>query len=220
MYSQTILAWLLLLYMWLNSMCRFMHKIWQLVEIFFMKFYSTGHIQQNIEPQYWQVLYLHQIKSCSWQVIGHRGSRCVGGNIPGARVSPGAPEPGENVVLPALSVYGNVWRRQQWKIRCHHNRKGKQWSDLYVNCVYRYTEIYLLIDILIYLLIALKSVLLWRNRIICLDCIQGRKNKKSTDMAIDWEVERENGVKTLLHLVSLNILRLWDPPIAEVEFVK
>lgn len=158
------------------------------------------------------------IKSCSWQVIGHRGSRCVGGHLPGARVSPGAPEPGENVVLPALSVHGNVWRRQQWKIRCHHNRKGKQWSVLYVNCVY--TEIYLLIDTLIYLLIALKSVRLWRNEIICLDCIQGRKNKKSTDMAIDWDVERENGVKTLLHLVSLNILRLWDPPIAEVEFVK
>ncbi|XP_061198116.1 condensin complex subunit 1-like [Saccostrea echinata] len=48
---------------------------------------------------------------------------------------------------------------------------------------------------------------------------KGRKNKKSTDMAIDWEVERENGVKALLHLVSLNILRLWDPPIAEAEFV-
>lgn len=151
MYIQTILAWLLLLYMWLNSMCRFIHKIWQLVEIFFMKFYSTGHIQQNIEPQYWQVLYLHQIKSCSWQVIGHRGSRCVGGNIPGTRVSPGAPEPGENVVLPALSVHGNVWGRQQWKIRCHHNRKGKQWSVLCVNCVY--TEIYSLRDTFIYLFV-------------------------------------------------------------------
>lgn len=58
----------------------------------------------------------------------------------------------------------------------------------------------------------------WNN--LSIDCVQGRKNKKSTDMAIDWEVERENGVKTLLHLVSLNILRLWDPPIAEVEFVK
>lgn len=80
------------------------------------------------------------IKFCSWQVIGHRGSRCVGGHIPGARVSPGAPEPGENVVLPALSVHGNVWRRQQWKIRCHHNRKGKQWSVLYIN--YVNTEVY------------------------------------------------------------------------------
>lgn len=58
----------------------------------------------------------------------------------------------------------------------------------------------------------------WNN--LSIDCVQGRKNKKSTDMAIDWEVERENGVKTLLHLVSLNILRLWDPPIAEVESVK
>ncbi|XP_022328669.2 condensin complex subunit 1-like isoform X1 [Crassostrea virginica] len=48
---------------------------------------------------------------------------------------------------------------------------------------------------------------------------RGKSTKKSTDIAIDWEVERENGVKTLLHLVSLNILRLWDPPIAEVEFV-
>lgn len=30
---------------------------------------------------------------------------------------------------------------------------------------------YILIDILIYLLIVLKSVRLWRNRIICFDCI-------------------------------------------------
>lgn len=103
------------------------------------------------------------IKSCSWQVIGHRGSRCVGGHIPGARVSPGTPEPGENVVLPALSVHGNVWGRQQWKIRCHHNRKGKQWSVLYVNCVY--TEIYSLRDTLIYLFV---NSIVWRNGVICL----------------------------------------------------
>ncbi|XP_048728818.2 condensin complex subunit 1-like isoform X3 [Ostrea edulis] len=48
---------------------------------------------------------------------------------------------------------------------------------------------------------------------------RSKSAKKSTDMVIDWEVERENGVKALLHLVSLNIVRLWDPPIAEVEFV-
>lgn len=138
-------VWLLLLYMWLNSMCRFIHKIWQLVKIFFMNkilivlsYPTIKKLNHNI------VRFYICIKSCSWQVIGHRGSRCVGGHLPGARVSPGEPEPGENVVLPALSVHGNVWRRQQWKIRCHHNRKGKQWSDLYVNCVY--TEIYLLID--------------------------------------------------------------------------
>lgn len=96
---------------------------------------------------------------------------------------------------------------------------GKVNNDLFY-ILNMWTLKYILIDTLIYLLIALKSVRLWRNGIICLDCIQGRKNKKSTDMAIDWDVERENGVKTLLHLVSLNILRLWDPPIAEVEFVK
>lgn len=44
-------VWLLLLYMWLNSMCRFIHRIWQLVKIFFMNknFDSTvNHIQQTI----------------------------------------------------------------------------------------------------------------------------------------------------------------------------
>lgn len=39
-------------------------------------------------------------------------------------------------------------------------------------------------------------------------------------MVIDWEVERENGVKILFYLVSLNILRFWDLLIVEVEFVK
>lgn len=39
-------------------------------------------------------------------------------------------------------------------------------------------------------------------------------------MVIDWDVERENGVKILFYLVSLNILRFWDLLIVEVEFVK
>lgn len=39
-------------------------------------------------------------------------------------------------------------------------------------------------------------------------------------MVIDWEVERENGVKILFYLVFLNILRFWDLLIVEVEFVK
>lgn len=39
-------------------------------------------------------------------------------------------------------------------------------------------------------------------------------------MVIDWEVERENGVKILFYLVALNILRFWDLLIVEVEFVK
>ena len=39
-------------------------------------------------------------------------------------------------------------------------------------------------------------------------------------MGIDWEVERERGVRALLQLLSLNVYRLWDPPVPEEEFVK
>ncbi|KAJ8320625.1 hypothetical protein KUTeg_002212 [Tegillarca granosa] len=43
--------------------------------------------------------------------------------------------------------------------------------------------------------------------------------KKPSSSGINWEVEREAGLKMLLHIVSLNLQRLWDPPIAEEEFV-
>ncbi|KAK3104798.1 hypothetical protein FSP39_010318 [Pinctada imbricata] len=47
---------------------------------------------------------------------------------------------------------------------------------------------------------------------------KGSKKASSAD-SIDWETERENGVKCVLHIVTQDLLRLWDPPIAEVEFV-
>ena len=51
--------------------------------------------------------------------------------------------------------------------------------------------------------------------------LQGRKSKKKTsNSSLDWPRERESGMKTLLNLVQLNIHRLWDPPIAEEEFVR
>lgn len=133
------------------------------------------------------------IKSCSWQVIGHRGSRCVGGHIPGTWVSPGEPEPGENVMLPALSVHGNVWRWQQRKIRCHHNRKGKQRSVLYINCVN--SEMYSLIDTFIYLSIALKSVHLWRNGIICqliVFRVERTRNQRTWLLTGKWREKTES----------------------------
>lgn len=50
---------------------------------------------------------------------------------------------------------------------------------------------------------------------------QGRATKKKPSTSgINWDVEREAGLKMLLHIVSLNLQRLWDPPIAEEEFVK
>jgi len=49
--------------------------------------------------------------------------------------------------------------------------------------------------------------------------LQGRKKKKSS-MTMDWQRERETGMKTLLNLVQLNITRLWDPPVVEEEFVR
>lgn len=49
---------------------------------------------------------------------------------------------------------------------------------------------------------------------------KGRKGKKKpSDSGIDWDREKEIGVKALLHLVTPNIHRLWDPPIVEEEFV-
>ncbi|CAG2188708.1 CAPD2 [Mytilus edulis] len=46
-----------------------------------------------------------------------------------------------------------------------------------------------------------------------------RGKKKPSDSGIDWDREKECGIKVLLHLVTPNIHRLWDPPIVEEEFV-
>ncbi|XP_052083099.1 condensin complex subunit 1-like isoform X2 [Mytilus californianus] len=49
---------------------------------------------------------------------------------------------------------------------------------------------------------------------------KGRRGKKKpSDSGIDWDREKECGIKVLLHLVTPNIHRLWDPPIVEEEFV-
>ena len=37
---------------------------------------------------------------------------------------------------------------------------------------------------------------------------------------MDWDEEREKAVKALVQLMQLNVQRLWDPPIAEEEFVR
>ena len=37
---------------------------------------------------------------------------------------------------------------------------------------------------------------------------------------IDWDYERERAVRALLQLLQLHLHRLWDPPVAEEEFVK
>ena len=57
---------------------------------------------------------------------------------------------------------------------------------------------------------------------ICYSVLQGKGKgkKKASSMSLDWPRERESGMKTLLNLISLNIQRLWDPPIAEDEFVR
>ncbi|XP_060069329.1 condensin complex subunit 1-like [Ylistrum balloti] len=44
-----------------------------------------------------------------------------------------------------------------------------------------------------------------------------KMKKASTGM--DWDEERAIGLKALLHLVSLNLHQLWDPPIPDDEFV-
>jgi len=51
-------------------------------------------------------------------------------------------------------------------------------------------------------------------------CSQSRKKKKSSTMTLDWQRERETGIKTLLNLVQLKINQLWDPPVVEEEFVE
>ncbi|XP_052761140.1 condensin complex subunit 1-like isoform X1 [Mya arenaria] len=48
---------------------------------------------------------------------------------------------------------------------------------------------------------------------------KNRKKKKSSTMTMDWQRERETGLKSLLNLVQLSIHRLWDPPVVEEEFV-
>ena len=52
---------------------------------------------------------------------------------------------------------------------------------------------------------------------------QGKKKqqKKSAELGdIDWEHERERAVRGLLQLLQLHLHRLWNPPVAEEEFVK
>lgn len=39
-------------------------------------------------------------------------------------------------------------------------------------------------------------------------------------MSMDWEYERQQGVQVLLSFIQLSITKLWDPPIAEEEFVR
>lgn len=51
---------------------------------------------------------------------------------------------------------------------------------------------------------------------------QGRKKsqKKSADMGnMNWEAERDRGIRAVLQLLRLNVQRLWDPPVMEEEFV-
>lgn len=44
------------------------------------------------------------------------------------------------------------------------------------------------------------------------------KNKKAST-GMDWDEERRLGLKALFNLVSLNLHRLWDPPVPDIEFV-
>ncbi|KAK3602734.1 hypothetical protein CHS0354_017179 [Potamilus streckersoni] len=48
---------------------------------------------------------------------------------------------------------------------------------------------------------------------------KGKKKKDTGAWTLDWAKEKEHGIKAVLHLVQLNIHRLWDPPIPEEEFV-
>ncbi len=56
-----------------------------------------------------------------------------------------------------------------------------------------------------------------------LPCLcQGRKKsqKKSADLgSMNWEVQRDHGLKAVLQLLRLNVHRLWEPPVMEEEFV-
>lgn len=57
----------------------------------------------------------------------------------------------------------------------------------------------------------------------CMLLFQGRGKKcKSTagSMSMDWELERQEGVQVLLSLIQLPLTKLWDPPVAEEEFVR
>ena len=38
--------------------------------------------------------------------------------------------------------------------------------------------------------------------------------------SMQWDVERDHGIRALLQLLRLNVNRLWDPPVLEEEFVK
>ncbi|CAG5117955.1 unnamed protein product [Candidula unifasciata] len=49
---------------------------------------------------------------------------------------------------------------------------------------------------------------------------RGKKSKPASDsMSMDWEFERQQGIQVLLSFIQLSITKLWDPPIAEEEFV-
>jgi len=52
--------------------------------------------------------------------------------------------------------------------------------------------------------------------------LQGKKKarKKADSDFINWEGERETGVRTLLQLLQLNIHMLWDPPVVDEDFVR
>lgn len=44
-----------------------------------------------------------------------------------------------------------------------------------------------------------------------------KKQQSSTDM--DWEYEKKEGIQMLLNFIQLSLNKLWDPPVAEEEFV-
>ncbi|XP_041377786.1 condensin complex subunit 1-like [Gigantopelta aegis] len=49
-----------------------------------------------------------------------------------------------------------------------------------------------------------------------------KRTKKKKDVltsGLDWDKERDNGLKAVLNLLHVNLCRLWDPPVAEEEFV-
>ncbi|KAK7496786.1 hypothetical protein BaRGS_00011995 [Batillaria attramentaria] len=48
---------------------------------------------------------------------------------------------------------------------------------------------------------------------------RGKAAKQQTKNGMDWEAEREEGVQTLVQMLQLNLNKLWDPPLAEEDFV-
>jgi len=49
---------------------------------------------------------------------------------------------------------------------------------------------------------------------------RGKKSKPSnSQMSMDWDYERQQGLQILLSLVQLPLTKLWDPPVAEEDFV-